>query len=235
MGASDPLLAFFRGSPCSNKSLTSISFRYQRLSPDCLPLGNGGGGGGAVPRKSASRSSFKDDDAPAVATDGSRLASYIAATAHESKPLRARAPQPPPLSSSAAGRSPARDHHAHRDHHHTSDSSDTTSPSSTGGGGGAVVGDVLLQWGHNKRSRCRRDSSAATAPSAQRRQNGVGVKIQRHSSAPAEKLMPPPQPAAGSYARGSNLRSTSSFPSRASASTSAAGDARHHPPHHHHR
>ncbi|RCV26749.1 hypothetical protein SEVIR_5G274501v4 [Setaria viridis] len=208
--------------------------RYQRLSPDCLPLGNGGGGGGAVPRKSASRSSFKDDDVPAVATDGSRLASYLAATPHESKPLRARAPQPPPLSTSAAGRSPARDHA----HHHNSDSSDTTSPTSTGGGGGgAVVGDVLLQWGHNKRSRCRRDSAAA-APSAQRRQAGVGggVKIQRRSSAPAaEKLMPPP-PAAGSYTRGSNLRAASSFPSRASASTAAAGDARHgshHPPHHH--
>ncbi|CAL4974730.1 unnamed protein product [Urochloa decumbens] len=203
--------------------------RYQRLSPDCLPLGNGGGGGGAVPRKSASRSSFKDDDAPAVATDGSRLASYLAATPHESKPLRARAPPPPPLSSSAAGRSPARDHA----HHHTSDSSDTTSPSSTGGG--AVAGDVLLQWGHNKRSRCRRDSAAA-APSSQRRQAGVGgsIKIQRRSSAPAEKLMPPP-PAAGSYTRGSNLRSTSSFPSRASASTAAAaaGDGRYHAPHHH--
>ncbi|OEL18670.1 hypothetical protein BAE44_0020312 [Dichanthelium oligosanthes] len=197
---------------------------YQRLSPDCLPFGNSGGAGGAVPRKSASRSSFKDDDA-AVATDGSRLASYLAASPHESKPLRARAP--PPLSSSAAGRSPAREHA----HHQTSDSSDTASPSSTGGG--TVVGDVLLQWGHNKRSRCRRDSGA-TAPSAQRRQAGVGAKIQRRSSAPAEKLMPPPPSAAGSYTRGSNLRSASSFPSRASAST-GAGDARHgghHPAHH---
>ncbi|KAJ1284791.1 hypothetical protein BS78_03G232200 [Paspalum vaginatum] len=202
--------------------------RYQRLSPDCLPLGNGGGGGGPVPRKQASsRSSFKDDDLPAMATDGSRLATYLAASAHESKPLRTRAPPPPPLSS-AAGRSPAHDHA----HHHTSDSSDTASPSSTGGGSGAVVGDVLLQWGHNKRSRCRRDSAAA-APSAQRRQTG-GVKIQRRASAPAEKLMPPPPPAAGSYTRGSNLRSASSFPSRASAA--GGGDGRHgshHPPHHH--
>ncbi|CAO2198092.1 unnamed protein product [Urochloa humidicola] len=220
-------------SPLRLRDPTALDMmRYQRLSPDCLPLGNGGGGG-AVPRKSSSRSSFKDDDAPAVATDGSRLASYLAATPHESKPLRARAPPPPPLSSAAAGRSPARDHA----HHHTSDSSDTTSPSSTGGGGSAVVGDVLLQWGHNKRSRCRRDSAAA-APSAQRRQAGVGsggLKIQRRSSAPAEKLMPPP-PAAGSYTRGTNLRSASSFPSRASASTAAAGDARygnHHAPHHH--
>ncbi|XP_066312315.1 uncharacterized protein [Miscanthus floridulus] len=199
--------------------------RYQRLSPDCLPLGNGGSG--AVPRKQASRSSFiRDDDAPAVATDGSRLASYLAASPHESKPLRARAPQPAPLSSATAGRSPAREHA----HHHTSDSSDTASPSSTGGGGG----DVLLQWGHNKRSRCRRDSATA-APSVQRRQSAIGgggVKIQRRASAPAEKLMPPPPTAAGSYTRGSNLRSASSFPSRA---TAAAAASSHHPPHHHHR
>ena len=210
-----------------------IRCRYQRLSPDCLPLGNGGSG--AVPRKQASRSSIRDDDALAVATDGSRLASYLAASPHESKPLRARAPQPAPLSSATAGRSPAREHA----HHHTSDSSDTASPSSTGGGGGAVVGDVLLQWGHNKRSRCRRDSATA-APSAQRRQSAVGgggVKIQRRASAPAEKLMPPPPTAAGSYTRGSNLRSASSFPSRASASAYAyaAAAGSHHPPHHHHR
>ncbi|GJM93563.1 hypothetical protein PR202_ga10128 [Eleusine coracana subsp. coracana] len=207
--------------------------RYQRLSPDCLPLGNGGGGGGPVPRKPASRTSYKDDDA---ATDGSRLASYLAACPAESKPLRARAPAPAPPSS--AGRSPARDQNGHH-HHHASDSSDNTSPSSTGGG----VGDVFLQWGHNKRSRGRRDSAAA-APSAQRRQPGVGVgggKIQRRASAPPEKLMPPPPPAAGSsYTRGSNLRSASSFASRSSsASAVAAGDARHgghHPPlHHHHR
>ncbi|KAL6614732.1 hypothetical protein ACP70R_037002 [Stipagrostis hirtigluma subsp. patula] len=112
--------------------------RYQRLSTDCLPLGNGGGGGGGVTRKPASRSSYKDDDAPAVGIDGSRLASYLAASPLESKPLRARALQPPPLSS--AGRSPARDHA----HHHPSDSSDTASPSSTGTGTG--VGDVGTRY-----------------------------------------------------------------------------------------
>jgi hypothetical protein len=150
-----------------------------------------------------------------MSTDSSRLASYLAAPPLDSKPpLRTRAPQPTPPSS--AGRSPARDHA----HHHASDSSDTASPTSTG------VGDVLLQWGHNKRSRCRRDSAAA-APSAQprqtaavgkiqrrtvRRQSGVGIcgEIQRSASPPPEKRMPPP--AGGSYTRGSNLRSASSFP-----------------------
>uniref|UniRef100_A0ACD5VGR0 Uncharacterized protein n=1 Tax=Avena sativa TaxID=4498 RepID=A0ACD5VGR0_AVESA len=192
--------------------------RYQRLSPDCLPLTNGGGSGG-VARKPASRS-FRDDDAPAAATDGSRVASYLTSSHPDSKPARPRAPQPP---SSSAARSPARDH----GHHHPSDSSDTASPSSTGG---AVGGDVLLQWGHNKRSRCRRDSSAASSsasPSSQRRQTLGSGKIQRRASAPAEKLMPPP---AATVTRGSNLRSSSSsFPARP-----AGGDANHQPPPPHH-
>ncbi|XP_051225421.1 uncharacterized protein [Lolium perenne] len=199
--------------------------RYQRLSPDCLPLTNGGGSGG-VARKPASRS-FRDEDAPAAAsTDGSRQASYLAASQPDSKPSRPRAPQPP---ASSAARSPARDHGLHQHQHHPSDSSDTASPSSTGG---AVTGDVLLQWGHNKRSRCRRDSSAASSaasPSSQRRQ-ALGGKIQRRASAPSsEKLMPPPPATA---TRGSNLRSSSSFPPRA-----AGGDATTHqpPPHHHGR
>ncbi|KQK09197.1 serine/arginine repetitive matrix protein 1 [Brachypodium distachyon] len=193
-------------SPLRLKSAPALDMmRYQRLSPDCLPLANGGGSG--VARKPASRSSFKDDDA---ATDGSRLASYLAASQPDSssKPARARAPPP----QTATARSPARDH-AH------GDSSDTASPSSN-------AGDVLLQWGHNKRSRCRRDasSSSSAAPSPQRRlsSGGVNGKIQRRASAPTEKLMPPP-PAATAITRGSNLRSASSFPARA-----AGGDANHH-------
>lgn len=90
-----------------------IHCRYQRLSPDCLPLANGGGGGsGSVTRKPASRSCKDDDGGMAVAADSSRLSSYLPSSQLDSKPLRARAPQP--LSSSAAAWSPARDHaHAH--------------------------------------------------------------------------------------------------------------------------
>ncbi|XP_015688129.2 putative lysozyme-like protein [Oryza brachyantha] len=218
-------------SPCALrlKALPALDMmRYQRLSPDCLPLANGGGGGsGSVTRKPASRS-CKDDDGGSA--DGSRLAPYLPSPQLDSKPLRARAPQ---LPSSSATWSPARDRdrdHAHYNHH-PSDSSDTASPSSNGGGGGAGTGgDVLLQWGHNKRSRCRRDSSAVSsanaAPSSQRRQTAASaVKIQRRSSAPAEKLMPlPPPSTTGSYTRGSNLRSASSFSTR----SAAAGEAHPH-------
>ncbi|KAL5202204.1 hypothetical protein ABZP36_013156 [Zizania latifolia] len=201
--------------------------RYQRVSPDCLPLPNGGGGGNRKP--AAAPRSSKDDDAPAVATDSSRMGSYLATSSVEFKP-RPRTPQPPPpapalappsSSAAASGRSPARDHG-----HHASDISDQASPSTTGGGAGSgSVGPdatMLLQWGHNKRSRGRRDSSAssATAPSPQRRQ--AAVKIQRRSSAPAEKLMPPP--CATTPSRGSTLRVTSSLPARG---CSGAGDAHH--------
>ncbi|KAJ1264019.1 hypothetical protein BS78_09G230800 [Paspalum vaginatum] len=177
--------------------------RYQRPSSDCLPLPNGigsGSGGGASrkplpqqPAAAAPRSS-KDDVAPAVATDSSRLAAYLASASLEPKP-RARAPPP------AATRSPAGDH-GH--HHHHPDLSDPASPSSTGGG------ELLLQWGQNKRSRGRRDAASSSGASPQRRQT-VG-KIQRRSSAAADKLMPPPS--GPSYTRGSNLRIASSLAPR---------------------
>uniref|UniRef100_A0A0A9CDV8 Uncharacterized protein n=1 Tax=Arundo donax TaxID=35708 RepID=A0A0A9CDV8_ARUDO len=212
-------------SPSKPAAALDMMSRFQRPSSDCLPLPNGIGSGSGGSRKPATAAattrSNKDDGAPAVATDSSRLAAYLASTSLESKP-RARAPQPPapapaPQTSSAAAaavatRSPARDHG-----HHPADFSDPTSPSPTGGGG---AGEVLLQWGQNKRSRGRRDASSASASasaaSPQRRQ--PGAKIQRRSSAPADKVMPPPS--APSYTRGSNLRVGSSLPPR-------AGDAHH--------
>ncbi|WVZ99548.1 hypothetical protein U9M48_044826 [Paspalum notatum var. saurae] len=203
--------------------------RYQRPSSDCLPLPNGIGSGssGGASRKplpqqpvtaaaaaTAPRSS-KDDVAPAVATDSSRLAAYMASASLEPKP-RTRAPPPPahqaaPPPSPAAtvgNRSPARDH----GHHQHPDLSDPASPSSTG--------ELLLQWGQNKRSRGRRDAASSSGASPQRRQT-VG-KIQRRSSAAADKLMPPPS--APSYTRGSNLRISSPLHPR---SGSGAGDAPH--------
>ncbi|KAL5228610.1 hypothetical protein ABZP36_016875 [Zizania latifolia] len=226
-------------SPCSLrlKALSALDMmRYQRLSPECLLLTNGGGGGsgsgsGSVTRKPTPRSCKDDDGSPAAAADGSRLASYLVSSYLDSKPLRAQAPQP---TSSSTTWSPTRDH-AHHHHLHSSDSFDTASPSSNGAGAD-TGGDVLLQWGHNKRSRCRRNSSSAVslanvAPSSQQRRQTTSTtagKIQRRSSAPAEKLMPPPPPppsTTGSYTRGSNLRSASSFPTRAA---TAAGDAHPH-------
>jgi hypothetical protein len=91
----------------------------------------------------------------------------------------------------------------------SSDHSDPASPSSTG------TGELLLQWGQNKRMRCHRDSAS---PSPQHRQ--AGGKIHRRSSSPAvDKLMPPPS--AAPYTCGSNLRSVSSLPPRSGSESSA--------------
>lgn len=192
--------------------------RYPRLSPDGLPLPNGSGSGAskkpAAPVSPAPRSS-KDDVAPAVATDSSRIAAFLASTSLEPKP-RARAPQAQPTAPTsaptaavAANRSPARDH----GHGHCSDHSDPASPSSTG------ARELLLRWGQNKRMRCRRDSAS---PSPQHRQ--AGGKIQRRSSSPAvDKLMPPPS--AAPYTRGSNLRSVSSLPPRSGSGSGSGSSA----------
>ncbi|AQK88315.1 uncharacterized protein LOC100382537 [Zea mays] len=197
--------------------------RYPRPSSDGLPLPNGiGSGGGGASKKPATpppRSS-KDDVAPAVATDSSRLAAFLASTSLESK-ARARAPpaQPAPTSAAtaavAATKSPVRDHDHGHGHSHgaSSDHSDPASPSSTG------TGELLLQWGQNKRMRCRRDSAS---PSPQHRQ--AGGKIQRRSSSPAvDKLMPPPS--AAPYTRGSNLRSVSSLPPRSGSGSGSGSSA----------
>ncbi|RZR94666.1 hypothetical protein BHM03_00023419 [Ensete ventricosum] len=69
-----------------------------------------------------------------------------------------------------------------------------------GAGGGG--GNVILQWGHNKRTRapraeCRASGDAASAHSRQM------LKIPRRSTA---GMAPPPS--GGSYARGANLRTS---------------------------
>nr|AGT16891.1 hypothetical protein SHCRBa_165_I15_F_470 [Saccharum hybrid cultivar R570] len=224
--------------------------RYPRPSSDGLPLPNGIGSGGsgttkkpAAPTATPAPRSSKDDVAPPpVATDSSRLAAFLATTSLEPKP-RPRAPQtqaqpqPPeqaaptsaPTTAAVAvvTKSPARDHgHGNGNgngQHPSSDHSDPASPSSTG------AGELLLQWGQNKRMRCRRDSASA---SPQRRQAGGG-KIQRRSSSPlpaADKLMPPPS--AAPYTRASNLRSASPLPPRSgSGSSGGASDAHHARPH----
>ncbi|TKW25955.1 hypothetical protein SEVIR_3G154500v4 [Setaria viridis] len=212
--------------------------RFQRPSSDCLPLPNGiaaagsGSGSRKPPAAPAPRSS-KDDASPAVATDSSRLAAFLASTSLEPKP-RARAPQPPAqaapsslVATAAATRSPARDHGNNQ--HHLSDFSDPASPSAAVAGGGA---EVLLQWGQNKRLRGRRDGASGSGASPLRGQQSA--KIQRRSPVPADKLLMPP-PSGPSYTRGSNLRSASPLPSRSGAGigTSDAHHGRGALPHHH--
>ncbi|KAJ8494070.1 hypothetical protein OPV22_015791 [Ensete ventricosum] len=168
--------------------------RYQRVSPDILPLGNG--------RKPILRT-WKEDDAD----HGSRSASH---SPLEAKPIRPRSV------SGSAGPSPTRDHQfprtsfpsdsptsaAHSESQPPAPSASAKSFSRHHETINGVGGDVILQWGHNKRSRgpraeCRASGDETSSHSKQM------LKVPRRSAA----AMPPP-PCAGSYARGAHLRSS---------------------------
>ncbi|KAM0863099.1 hypothetical protein ACQ4PT_044816 [Festuca glaucescens] len=222
-------------SPSKNASALDM-MRYQRISPDSLPLANGSGSGSSSSRKLPALAPRPSTDAPAVAADSSRLASYFAATSLEQhKPAR-----------SLVIRSPARDQPSSFANH-------AIQPSNFAIGSGAPDGPVRLQWGHNKRLRGRRDSSpllptpapapASETPAQARRRDSspllptpaptaapetpaqarrrASIKLQRRAAAasasasaavPAEKLMPPP-----SARGGPNVRIISSLPPRAAA------------------
>lgn len=183
------------------------------MSPDCLGLPNGRKPSSI---RTTSSSSCKDDDA---CTSAGRLPNY---PPFDAKPLRVRSASGStnPLSSPTQ----TLDNHNNSTHPfpHFPSSSDSLPPPEnpksheingrcSGGAGG---GDVLLQWGHNKRSRGSRaeNRTAGDESSAHSRQH---VKIQRRAAiAGAERIaaaaavsaMPPPCGGGGGYTRGSNLR-----------------------------
>ncbi|CAM0953985.1 unnamed protein product [Alopecurus aequalis] len=227
-------------SPSKNTSALDM-MRYQRISPDCLPVANGSGSTlGRKPAAQEPRSSTDVQDAPADSS--ARLASHLATVSLEQqpKPPRARALLPTPVYPPAGI--------VIRDHAHqpAGFAAYTAAQTPTVGGvigiGGssssiaAADGSVRLQWGHNKRSRGRREAppllptpAPATAlipvpvaetPAQARRR--TSIKIHRRASAPApapgEKLMPPPSAPRG----GPVIRVPSSLPPRAAA-VAAAG------------
>ncbi|KAK1320930.1 hypothetical protein QJS10_CPA03g00861 [Acorus calamus] len=175
--------------------------RYQRVSPDYLPITNG--------RKSNSRT-CKDDD-----PDTTRIPSFgVGGGNVEAKPLRIRSAWTPPSPNPDTTSSPVvvlppqpeTVHHSPLKYPIHENGAITIVGGSGGGGG-----DVLLQWGHKKRSRGARAESRTAADEASARQ---AAKIHRRSVAAAsglsEKLtaaaaMPPP-PCSASYSRGENLR-----------------------------
>ncbi|THU70694.1 hypothetical protein C4D60_Mb08t27670 [Musa balbisiana] len=170
--------------------------RYQRVSPDVLPLGNG--------RKPIVRTSKEDD-----ADHSSRNANH---SPSEGKSTRARSV------SVSAGPSPSRDHQFPRipapfdsptsaaATHSERQPPPSASPKSQSrqhhDAVNSVGSDVILQWGHNKRSRRPRASGDET--SAHSRQL---LKIPRRSPASSSAAMPPP-PCGGSCARAGHLRTS---------------------------
>ncbi|XP_065044635.1 uncharacterized protein LOC135676883 isoform X3 [Musa acuminata AAA Group] len=178
---------------------------YQRVSPDILPLSHG--------RKPILNRAWKDE----TADHSSRNATHFPC---EGKPVRARSVL------GTADPSPTREHQLPR----ISFPSDSPSalaasdiqpllsapvsftafpaPSKSQSRHHEIIngvdggGDVILQWGHNKRTRapraeCRASGDAASAHSRQI------LKIPRRSTA---GMAPPPS--GGSYARGANLRTS---------------------------
>lgn len=176
--------------------LSSLFHRYQRVSPDVLPLGNG--------RKPIVRTSKEDD-----ADHSSRNANH---SPSEGKSTRARSV------SVSAGPSPSRDHQFPRipapfdsptsaaATHSERQPPPSASPKSQSrqhhDAVNSVGSDVILQWGHNKRSRRPRASGDET--SAHLRQL---LKIPRRSPASSSAAMPPP-PCGGSCARAGHLRTS---------------------------
>ncbi|RWW15019.1 hypothetical protein BHE74_00005847, partial [Ensete ventricosum] len=170
--------------PLTYKSLWR---RYQRVIPDVLPLGNG--------RKPCLRPCKEHDAVLDYTSEGepSLLARSASGSANPSPPRDqpcsfpsdsspSRSSDRPPSSSTATA-AKGQNHHYHHE----------VSGLSPDGGG-----DVLLQWGHNKRSRgSRAESRAAGDESAAHSRH----KIQRRSAA---GVMPPPP--CGSFPRGANHR-----------------------------
>ncbi|XP_043702779.1 serine/threonine-protein kinase pakG [Telopea speciosissima] len=171
--------------------------RYQRLSPECLPLSNG--------RKSNLRTCKEDD----VGENG-RTSSC---SNLEGKALRFRSGTSPSNNSPdknfshfviADGPPQSENHSIQKNQSHES----SPSPSPNRGV------DVLLQWGHNKRSRRSRSESRSVTDESSVQGRQV-IKIHRRLVPGLEKqsstttTMPPPLPpctTASSYIRGGNLR-----------------------------
>ncbi|XP_010275921.1 PREDICTED: uncharacterized protein LOC104610822 isoform X2 [Nelumbo nucifera] len=172
-------------------------FEYQRSSIDCLPLSNG--------RKPHVRT-CKEDDSDGVETG--RIASY---NNLEGKPLRFRSTTNPeqnsPHFAASASSSPQSENHGHQ-----KSQSHERSPSPSPSRGG---GDVILQWGQNKRSRGARSEARVMSDELSARQvikipRRVGLGVQKQSPTHNTGAMPPPPPpgsgGGSSYNRGANLR-----------------------------
>ncbi|MQM17867.1 hypothetical protein Taro_050849 [Colocasia esculenta] len=173
--------------------------RYQRVSPDCLPLSNG--------RKPGLRT-VKEDDHP----ENGRIPNF---SGYDGKGPRVRSAAP-------LNPSTSQDHHfpqfvlpspdpsAH--HHENHPPAKGLNHHDVNGNSPSRGGDVLLQWGHKKRSRGSRAESRAAGDEPSSAHARQAAKIQRRSSVPgvdkqAAAAMPPP---GAGYSRGANLRPCSS-------------------------
>lgn len=172
-----------------------VFYRYQRVSPDCLPLSNG--------------KKPNIENGKIIQTNGNSNTSNL-----EAKAFRFRSPAKNQDHHSLSQFGGATDNsHLHHPHHENTSNTQQTqrqenspSPSPSPSHGGS--GDVLLQWGHKKRARVSRaEIRALTDESSSSAQARQAVKLLRravHSSSseklPTNTTMPPPPPPAPSSA-----------------------------------
>ncbi|KAM5586975.1 serine/threonine-protein kinase CST20 [Rosa sericea] len=155
-----------------------MMMRYQRVSPDCVPLSNG--------KKPSIRALPKED----MMTENTTTTTSSTVSSLESKPFRFRSQptaQDPTLSQ--FGGLPTSPSPENRPTH-----SPCRTPSPIRAGSG---GDVLLQWGHKKRSRVSRTEIRVLADESSSSAQARQAKVQRraaHAAAVADKSMPPPPP-----------------------------------------
>ncbi|XP_039117368.1 uncharacterized protein LOC120253135 isoform X2 [Dioscorea cayenensis subsp. rotundata] len=175
--------------------------RYHRVSPDYLPVSNG-------KKPNPTLRPFKEEDpdrfpnfssSPSTFDPKSlRFRSTTTTTITTTTSTPSQEPQLPHLQPSPDAPTPPAP--KSQPHHEIINGSG---------------GDVLLQWGHNKRSRGSRAERRAAAVDESSGLTRPMVKIQRRSGALSLAVMPLPQ--CGSYSRGGNLRPC--MPSRESSSS----------------
>uniref|UniRef100_A0A452ZUX1 Uncharacterized protein n=2 Tax=Triticinae TaxID=1648030 RepID=A0A452ZUX1_AEGTS len=173
--------------------------RSQRINPDSLADGGVSGASRNPAAPAPAPKPSKDERAPDVVVDTSRLAPYFPRTSLENRPA----------SSSAALLS-------HYRYNVAMDTSHSQGPDLGGGGGGGIaLSDCPLPlqwWGHGKRSRSRRETPVPEPELTRaevRRQKSLNYRSRRAAKAKARAAMAPPG------ARGPNLSASPSPPPRA--------------------
>lgn len=147
------------------------------MSPDCVPLS----------KKPSIRAIAKED---MMTENTATITSTTVSSLEATKPFRFRsqpAAQDPTVSQfGGVHTSPSPENRP------THSPGRTPSPSRAGSGG-----DVLLQWGHKKRSRVSRTEIRVLADESSSSAQARQAKVQRraaHAAAIADKSMPPPPP-----------------------------------------
>ncbi|XP_044449218.1 uncharacterized protein [Triticum aestivum] len=186
-------------SPSPAQTDVNSMTRSQRINPDSLADGGGSGASRNPAAPAPAPKPSKEERAPDVVVDTSRLAPYFPRTSLENRPA----------SSSATLLS-------HHRYNVAMDTSHSHGPNlGSDGGSGIALSDCPLPlqwWGHGKRSRSRHQAPVPEPELTRaevRRRKSLKYRSRKAAKAQARAAMAPPR------ARGPNLRASPSPPPRA--------------------